>query len=58
MNQTQLITVFGIIAAAAGAVSQIPDVTGTFKLICVVVAAVAGAACAYLAKGRKDTGSV
>jgi hypothetical protein len=54
MSQTNWITLLGCIAAASAAVSQIPDITGSVKLVCVCIAAVCGASCAYLAKG-KDT---
>lgn len=56
MTQTKWITVLGVIAAAAAAVSQIPEVEGAYKVIAVVIAAACGAACAYLAKGKSDTG--
>ena len=43
-------TCFGCLAAAAGAVAAVPQVTGTLHLVAAGVAAAAGAAFAFFAK--------
>lgn len=46
-------TIFGCLAAAAGAVAALPDVAGTWHLIAVAIAASAGACFAFFAQDAK-----
>lgn len=56
MNHTQWLTVLGVVAAASAALSQVPGIPAWLKVGSVALAAVCGAACGVLAKGRGDTG--
>jgi hypothetical protein len=56
MTQTKIITVVGCIGAASFALSQVIN-DDHLKIVCVGVSTVCGAVCAYLAKGKADTGT-
>ena len=51
-----MVTTCGGIAAAVGAISQIPGLPEKYKFPCILIATAFGAATAYFAKGKDVTG--